>query len=97
VALSHPLPDPAVRAAVQRAASAHRGARWTCTGFTSLDDRASHPRGGVPRHSFPVFAKLSAAADAAARFTAELAGRACCTTWPPARRVRAGVRAGLRE
>lgn len=74
MALSHPLLDPAVRAAVQRAASAHRGARWTCTGFTSLDDRAAHPCAVFHGTPFPVFAKLGTAADAAAQFTAELAG-----------------------
>lgn len=74
MALSHPLLGPAVRGAVQRAATAHRAASWTCTGFTSLDDRAAHPCGIFHGHPFPVFAKLSTAADAAAQFTAELAG-----------------------
>jgi fructosamine-3-kinase len=81
VALSpHPPPlppsllDPAVRAAVRRAASAHRGARWTCTGFTDLADRAYHPCGIFQGTPFSVFAKLSAAADAHAQFSTELAG-----------------------
>jgi fructosamine-3-kinase len=81
VALSpHPPPlppsllDPAVRAAVQRAASAHCGTRWTGTGFTDLNDRAAHPCGIFQGTPFPVFAKLSTAAGAAAQFTAELAG-----------------------
>ena len=74
MALSHPLLGPAVRGAVQRAATAHRAAPWTCTGFTGLDDRAAHPCGIFHGRPFPVFAKLSTAADAAAQFTAELAG-----------------------
>ncbi len=74
MALSHPLLDPAVRAAVQRAASAHRGTHWTGTGFTDLADRAAHPCGIFQGRPFPVFAKLSTATDAAQQFTAELAG-----------------------
>jgi len=81
VALSpHPPPlppsllDPAVRTAVRRAAEAHRGTPWTCTGFTDLGDLAAHPCGIFRGHLFPVFAKLSTATDAAAQFTAELAG-----------------------
>lgn len=71
---AHPLLDAAVLAAIERAASEHRGRRWVSRGFTALDDRASHPAGllhGVP---FSVFAKLSTAADAREQFTAELAG-----------------------
>lgn len=68
------LSDPAVRAAVQRAAEAHFGARWAGTGFTDLADRAAHPCGIFHGRPFSVFAKLSTAADAAAQFTAELAG-----------------------
>ena len=74
MALSHPLLDPAVRAAVQQAASAHRGTRWACTGFTDLDDRAAHPCGVFRGTPFSVFAKLSTAADAGRQFAAELAG-----------------------
>jgi fructosamine-3-kinase len=81
VALSPHLPplppsllDPAVRAAVQRAASAHCGTRWTGTSFTDLADRAAHPCGIFQGRPFSVFAKLSAAADGHAQFTAELAG-----------------------
>jgi protein-ribulosamine 3-kinase len=78
VALSHPprhpLLGPAVRGAVQRAAAAHHAAPWTCTGFTGLDDRAAHPCGIFHGRPFPVFAKLSTAADGAAQFAAELAG-----------------------
>jgi len=81
VALSpHPPPlppsllDPAMRTAVRRAAEAHRGAPWTCTGFTDLGGLAAHPCGIFHGHPFPVFAKLSTASDAVAQFTAELAG-----------------------
>jgi fructosamine-3-kinase len=70
----HPLLDPAVLAAIERAAAAHRGRRWVSQGFTSLDDRASHPCGILHGTPFSVFAKLSLAADAREQFTAELAG-----------------------
>jgi fructosamine-3-kinase len=70
----HPLLGPAVLAAIERAATAHRGGRWVSQGFTSLDDRASHPSGILHGTPFSVFAKLSPAADAREQFTAELAG-----------------------
>jgi fructosamine-3-kinase len=72
--LTHPLLGAAVRAQIERAASEHRGRRWASQGFTSLDNRASHPCGilrGVP---FSVFAKLGTGPDAREQFTAELAG-----------------------
>jgi fructosamine-3-kinase len=72
--MSHPLLRPAVRGVIEQAATAHRGPRWTCTGFTSLDDRAAHPCGILHGTPFAVFAKLSTAAEAGAQFTAELAG-----------------------
>ncbi len=72
--LRHPLLGPPVRTAVRRAAEAHRGTPWTCTGFTDLGDLAAHPCGIFRGHPFPVFAKLSTHSDAAAQFTAELAG-----------------------
>jgi fructosamine-3-kinase len=63
-----------VLAAIEQAASAHRGRRWASAGFTSLDDRASHPCGILYGTPFSVFAKLGLAAGAAEQFTAELAG-----------------------
>jgi fructosamine-3-kinase len=74
VGSDHPLLGPAVQTAIERAASAHRGRRWVREGFTSLDDRASHPSGILHGMPFSVFAKLSGAADAREQFTAELAG-----------------------
>ncbi|HTT51225.1 MAG TPA: fructosamine kinase family protein [Streptosporangiaceae bacterium] len=74
MALTHPLLDPAVRGAVARAASAHRGTPWTGTGFTDLGGRSSHPAGVFHGTPFPVFAKLAVAAGAEAQITAELAG-----------------------
>ena len=70
----HPLLGAAAQAAIERAASLHRGRRWVNQGFTSLDDRASHPCGILHGTPFSVFAKLSSAADAREQFTAELAG-----------------------
>jgi fructosamine-3-kinase len=74
VRLTHPLLGAAVRAQIERAASEHRGRRWVSQGFTSLDDRASHPCGILRGAPFSVFAKLGAGPDAREQFTAELAG-----------------------
>lgn len=70
----HPLLAEAVVAQVERAASAHRGQRWSSTAFTDLDDLASHPCGVFRGEPFSVFAKLSVAPDAAAQAAAELTG-----------------------
>jgi fructosamine-3-kinase len=71
---AHPLLDAAVVAEIERAASAHLGRPWASRGFTSLNDRASHPSGVLHGEPFSVFAKLGAAADAREQFTAELDG-----------------------
>jgi protein-ribulosamine 3-kinase len=70
----HPLRDQAVVAAVESAATRHRGRQWSCAGFTDLRDRAAHPCGIFHGSPFSVFAKLSAAATGQDEFTAELAG-----------------------
>jgi len=74
VTVAHPLLGPAVRAQVERAASAHLGCPWAVRGFTSLDDRASHPCGILHGAPFSVFAKLGPSASAREEFTAELTG-----------------------
>jgi fructosamine-3-kinase len=71
---AHPLLAEAVVAAIGRAASAHRGKRWSAGTFTDLNDRASHPCGVFRGEPFSVFAKLSIAPDAGEQFRAELAG-----------------------
>jgi hypothetical protein len=71
---AHPLLGAPVLAAIERAASAHRGRRWVGQGFTSLDDRASHPCGILHGTPFSVFAKLGPAVGAREQFTAELTG-----------------------
>jgi protein-ribulosamine 3-kinase len=74
VRTTHPLLGATIRARIEHAASAHLGRPWGSRGFTSLNDRASHPCGilhGVP---FSVFAKLGLTAGAREPFTAELAG-----------------------
>ena len=78
---AHPLLDAAVLAAIEHAASEHRGRRWAVLGFSDLNDRASHPCGILHGTPFSVFAKLGAAGardelgtDARDRFAAELAG-----------------------
>ncbi len=81
----HPLLGATVRARIEHAASAYLGRPWVSQGFTSLDDRASHPCGifrGVP---FSVFAKLGLTAEAPEQFTAELAGLRLITRSAPGR------------
>jgi fructosamine-3-kinase len=72
--LIHPLLDPMIIAAVERAVTAHRGTPWAATGFRDLGDRAAHPCGILKGAGFSVFAKLTSAADGRLQFTAELAG-----------------------
>ena len=67
----HPLLAPAIVAEIERAASEHLGRPWLSQGFTSLDERSSHPCGIFRGQPFSVFAKLSTARE---QFTAELAG-----------------------
>jgi fructosamine-3-kinase len=61
-------------AAIERAATAHRGQTWVCDGFTDLGDRAAHPCGILRGTPFSVFAKLTYAANGRTQFAAELAG-----------------------
>jgi fructosamine-3-kinase len=82
---AHPLQEPAVVAAIERAASAHLGRPWVSRGFTSLNDRASHPSGVLRGEPFSVFAKLGAAANAREQFTAELDGLALLSRAAPVR------------
>lgn len=73
--MTHPLLEPSIVAAVERAASAHGGgAAWTSRGFTDLAARAAHPAGIFLGRPFSVFAKLSSAAAGLDQFRAELAG-----------------------
>ena len=66
----HPLLDPETLATIERAASEHLlGRPWLSQGFTSLDERSSHPCGVFRGLPFSVFAKLSTARK---QFTAEL-------------------------
>jgi fructosamine-3-kinase len=69
----HPLLDPAVTAAIERAASAHLGRPWPILGFTSLDERSSHPCGVFRGDRLSVFAKLSPVRE---QLAAELDGLA---------------------
>lgn len=52
----HPLDHPGVTSAVE-AASAHAGRPWRRTGFTDLNDRASHPAALLHGEPFSIFAK----------------------------------------
>jgi protein-ribulosamine 3-kinase len=68
----HPLLDSLIIAAIESAASAHRGRPWRASGFTDLNDRAAHPTGILRGTPFSVFAKLTYAADGREQFTTEL-------------------------
>lgn len=73
--MTHPLLAPVIVAAIEGAASAHRGRLWSAQGFTDLNARSGHPSGILDGTPFSVFAKLSQ--DAAAgreQFAAELEG-----------------------
>jgi hypothetical protein len=59
MALTHPLLEGAVVAAIERAASAHLGRPWVSRGFTDLSERASHPCGVLDGEPFSVFAMLA--------------------------------------
>lgn len=72
--MTHPLLEPLVVAAIEQAASAHRGRPWTAAGFTDLDARAAHPAGILHGAPFSVFAKLTHADNGREQFVAELQG-----------------------
>ena len=72
--VTHPLLDPWIVQAVERAATEHLGRAWTCTAFTDLNHRASHPCGIFTGTPFSVFAKLDASPTAQEQVTAELSG-----------------------
>ena len=73
--MTHPLLDPPIVSAIERAASAHRGRPWTAQGFTHLGARAAHPAGSLHGTPFSVFAKLSQDMEfGREQFSAELAG-----------------------
>ena len=73
--MTHPLLAPVIVAAIERAASAHRGRRWHAQGFTDLSSRAAHPSGIVHGTPFSVFAKLNQDAGSGRdQFAAELDG-----------------------
>jgi len=65
-----------VKDAIESAASRHLGRGWVSTGFTDLNDRASHPCGLLHGETFSVFAKLALDDPAGERFRAELSGLA---------------------
>ncbi len=72
--MTHPLLDPAVLAAVEAAATRHRGRPWAASGFTDRGDRGSHPCGVFAGTPFSVFAKLDPDPAGLARLSAERCG-----------------------
>lgn len=71
---AHPLLQPEVVRTVERAGSDRLGRPWTSTGFTNLNERASHPCGVFRGEPFSVFAKLDHTATGAEQFRCELRG-----------------------
>ncbi|MEU7457790.1 fructosamine kinase family protein [Streptosporangium roseum] len=71
---AHPLEQASVVREIERAASAHLAGLWVSSGFTDLNDRASHPCGIFHGEPFSVFVKLDTAAEGEEQFTAELQG-----------------------
>jgi fructosamine-3-kinase len=72
--VTHPLLNPVIVAAMQRAATDHRGRVWTQSGFTDLNHRATHPCGIFTGTPVSVFAKLDTSPSGQEQFTAELRG-----------------------
>lgn len=72
--MTHPLLDPRVVQAVERAATEHLARAWKHAGFTDLNHRATHPCGIFTGTPFSVFAKLDSSPAGEEQFTAELNG-----------------------
>lgn len=72
--MTHPLLNPLIVEAVEKAATGHRGRAWARTGFTDLNHRATHPCGIFTGTPFSVFAKLDPSPAGEEQFTAELSG-----------------------
>jgi fructosamine-3-kinase len=70
----HPLLNPLIVEALERAATRHLGRAWKPAGFTGLDHRATHPCGIFTGTPFSVFAKLDTSPSGEGQFTAELRG-----------------------
>ena len=72
--VAHPLLNPLIAEAVEKAATEHRGRAWVQTGFTDLNHRATHPCGIFTGTPFSVFAKLDSSSAGEEQFAAELSG-----------------------
>ena len=72
--VTHPLLNPLIVEAVERAATHHLGRAWKHAGFTDLNYRATHPCGIFTGTPFSVFAKLDTSQAGEEQFTAELSG-----------------------
>jgi fructosamine-3-kinase len=70
----HPLVQAPLVREIARAATGHLGRPWQLTGFTDLDDRASHRCGVLHGAGLDVFAKLDLGPRGFEQFTAELRG-----------------------
>lgn len=72
--MTHPLLNPLIVAAVERAATRHLGRAWTQAGFTDLNHRATHPCGIFSGTPISVFVKLDTSPSGQQQFAAELSG-----------------------
>jgi fructosamine-3-kinase len=72
--VAHPLLNPLVVEAVEKAATQHRGRAWAYSEFTDLNHRGTHPCGIFTGAPFSVFAKLDTSSAGEEQFAAELSG-----------------------
>ena len=72
--MTHPLLNPLIVEAVEKAATEHRGRAWAHSAFTNLNHRATHPCGIFSGAPFSVFAKLDTSLIGEEQFAAELSG-----------------------
>jgi uncharacterized protein len=72
--MAHPLLNPLIVEAVEKAATEHRGRTRAHSAFTDLNHRATHPCGIFSGAPFSVFAKLDASPIGEDQFAAELCG-----------------------
>jgi len=70
----HPLTGNQISHSIEATVSAYLGKRWKVTEFRDMNEFASHPSAVLSDGSLSVFAKFSAATNAAEQFEIELAG-----------------------
>lgn len=71
---THPLAVGHIAASIENTVSDHIGKRWKVSEFIDMNEFSSHPSAVLSDGSFSIFAKFSAAANAAEQFEVELTG-----------------------